>query len=115
MNFKSKTEVYRVCVVEWLGRNNYKVSEHIIDILISVLQTRDGVSSLGGSFVKAVCDNNLRETFRYADKEVVENMKIILLAYHNISVYEFIATSDIFRGRETTYPVRERAFRNLPL
>jgi hypothetical protein len=93
MQFKSKTEVYRVAVVEWLGKNNYKVSEHIIDIIISVLQTRDGEHSMAGSFVKALCNNDLRETFRYADNEVLQNMKTILLAYHNISVYEFIATS----------------------
>jgi hypothetical protein len=85
MEFQSKKEIYRIAVVEWLGRNNYRTSEHIIEIIISVLFTRDGVL-IGGSFVQALCKNDLFAVANFADSEVFANLKLIILAYHNIRI-----------------------------
>jgi hypothetical protein len=105
MQFKSKTETYRAAVVEWLGRNQYRVTEHIIGIIVSVLTTRDDVM-IGGSFAKAVCDNDLFGVARCADKEVFENLKTILSAYHNISVAEYLIEVS---------PAAYNEFKKLPL
>jgi hypothetical protein len=85
----NQRELYHKAVNDWLARNGYTtVSEHIIDVIISVLMTRDGVL-MGGSFAQAVCNNDLRETVNRADAEVFENLKKIMSAYHNISIYEY--------------------------
>lgn len=93
-HFKSKHEIYRTAVVEWLGKNQYRASEHIIDIIISVLFTRDDVQ-IGGQFAQALCNNDLFGVSRFADTEVFENLKTIILAYHNISIAEYIYRTDI--------------------
>lgn len=63
--------------------NSYKVqvSDHILDIMASAMMTRDKVRQ-GGSFVQAVANNDLLGAINYADQEVGQNMRIIVLAYH---------------------------------
>jgi hypothetical protein len=85
----SKTYFYEQAIQNWITRNNYQVSEHITNVILSVLLTRDKLQ-IGGDFAKAICNNNLFETFRRADKEVWDNIRTIILAYHNISAYEYI-------------------------
>lgn len=88
---ENQRNLYRNAVIDWLIRNEYTtISEHIIDVIISVLMTRDKVL-IGGSFVQAVCNNDLREAVNRADTEVFENLKLIMSAYHNISncFYEY--------------------------
>ena len=86
----NQRELYRKAVIDWLTRNEYTASEHITDIIISVLMTRDKVL-IGGSFAQAVCNNDLREAVNRADTEVFDNLKMIMSAYHNISncFYEY--------------------------
>jgi hypothetical protein len=84
----NQRELYRKAVIDWLNRNEYTISEHIIDVIISVLMTRDKVLT-GGSFAQAVCNNDLREAVNRADTEVFDNLKKIMSAYHNISIYEY--------------------------
>ena len=86
----NQREIYRKAVIDWLTRNEYTASEHITDIIISVLMTRDKVL-IGGSFAQAVCNNDLREAVNRADTEVFDNLKMIMSAYHNISncFYEY--------------------------
>jgi hypothetical protein len=84
----NQRELYRKAVIDWLSRNDYTISEHIIDVIISVLMTRDKVL-IGGSFAQAVCNNDLREAVNRADTEVFDNLKKIMSAYHNISIYEY--------------------------
>jgi hypothetical protein len=84
----NQRELYREAVIDWLMRNEYNTTEHIIDIIISVLMTRDSVL-IGGDFAKAVCNNDLRGVVSKADTEVFENLKKIMSAYHNISIYEY--------------------------
>lgn len=58
-----------------------QVSDHIIDVMVSVCMTRDGIRN-GGSFVQAVVNNNLLEAISRADKEVLRKLRIITLAKH---------------------------------
>ena len=84
----NQREIYRKAVIDWLTRNEYTISEHITDVIISVLMTRDKLLT-GGSFAQAVCNNDLREAVNRADTEVFDNLKKIMSAYHNISIYEY--------------------------
>jgi hypothetical protein len=62
-----------------------EVSEHIIDIIVSVMMTRDNVQQ-GGSFVQAVVDNDLYGALSRADDDCFVNIKIIVSARENCFV-----------------------------
>jgi hypothetical protein len=64
---------------------NEVVSEHIIDIMISVMMHRDGVQS-GGGFVTAVCNNDLVGAISRADNDCAKHLKLITLAKVNAFV-----------------------------
>jgi hypothetical protein len=53
-------------------------NQHIIEIIASVMMTRDGVGYPGGGFVNAVVANNLRLAVSLADSECLENIKPIV-------------------------------------
>jgi hypothetical protein len=76
---------YRDAVVRFLNDYEETVSEHIIEIMISVMMTRDNLIQ-GGSFVQAVVDNNLRKTVSRADAECIKNLKIIALCANDCYV-----------------------------
>jgi hypothetical protein len=76
---------YRMAAVHFANRYNKEVSEHIIDVMISVMMTRDNVLQ-GGSFVQAIVGNNLREAISRADDDCSNNLKIITICCHNCYV-----------------------------
>jgi len=61
------------------------VSEHIIDIIVSVMLQRDGVQN-GGGFVNAVCNNDLTGAITRADCECIKHLKLIGLSKINAFV-----------------------------
>ena len=77
-NWESTRNSYREAVLHFLNRYNEEVSEHIIDVMISVMMTRDNVLQ-GGSFVQAVVANNLKESISRADTECGKHLRIISL------------------------------------
>lgn len=86
-DFIQLTETYKQRCVEFCEDNGYKnTSNHIINIMVSIMMTRDNVLS-GGSFVKAVVDNRLYEAINYADRECYDYLKLLVLTnrdcYHN--------------------------------
>lgn len=64
---------------------NEVVSNHVIDIMISVMMHRDGVQT-GGGFVTSVCDNDLIGAISRADNECIKHLKLISLAKINAFV-----------------------------
>lgn len=84
-NWEEKRNRYRTAVVHFLNRYEKQVSEHIIDIMISVMMTRDNVLQ-GGSFVQSIVGNNLREAVSRADDDCINNLKIITICCHNCYV-----------------------------
>ena len=64
---------------------NEVVSQHIIDIIISVMMHRDGIQS-GGGFVTSVCNNDLIGAISRADSECIKHLKLISLAKVNAFV-----------------------------
>lgn len=69
---------YRAAVVHFANRYEEQVSEHIIDVMISTMMTRDNVLQ-GGSFVQAVVANNLKEAVNRADTECGKHLRLITL------------------------------------
>jgi hypothetical protein len=57
-------------------------SIHIIDIMASVMMTRDNYM-MGGSFVQSVVNNDLYGAINRADKECLANLKLIVATKHN--------------------------------
>jgi hypothetical protein len=77
-NWQETRDQYRNAVLHFLNRYNEQVSEHVIDVMISVMMTRDNVLQ-GGSFVQSVVSNNLREAISRADTDCTKNLRIITL------------------------------------
>jgi hypothetical protein len=67
---------------EWNCEN---VSEHIFDIMVSIMCTRDKSSYAGGGFVEAVVANNLYLAMSRADSDCRNN--IFLLTMCNANCY----------------------------
>ena len=77
-NWQETRDNYRQAVVHFAERYNEEVSEHIIDVMISAMMTRDDVLQ-GGSFVQAVVANDLKESISRADTDCGKNLRIITL------------------------------------
>jgi hypothetical protein len=77
-NWQETRDQYRNAVLHFLNRYNEQVSEHVIDVMISVMMTRDNLLQ-GGSFVQSVVSNNLREAISRADTDCTKNLRIITL------------------------------------
>ena len=56
--------------------------EHISNIAASVMMTRDGILP-GGSFVRAICDNDLHGAVHRADSVNVHMIPFYVWVYHN--------------------------------
>ena len=83
---------YRQHVRSYLTKNAdfYKLSavsenefDHVVNIGASVLMTRDNVL-LGGSFVQAIVDNDLRNAIGRADEICIKHLKTFVLVNHNL-------------------------------
>ena len=63
-----------------------EVSEHILDIMVSIMCTRDKSSYAGGGFVEAVVNNNLYLAMSRADTECRNNIFILTMCKANCYV-----------------------------
>ena len=77
-NWEETRNKYRMAAVHFANRYNEQVSEHIIDIMISTMMTKDSVLH-GGSFVQAVINNDLKDAISRADTECLKHLRIITL------------------------------------
>ena len=71
---------------DFVKRYDVEVSDHIIDIIVSVMRTRDGIGPMGGSFVQSIVNNDLYDAVTRGDKDCLKNLKIITLAKRNCFV-----------------------------
>jgi hypothetical protein len=76
---------YKDAVVRFLNDYEETASNHIIEIMISIMMTRDNLIQ-GGSFVQAVVNNDLRKAVNRADKECTAHLKIITLCANDCYV-----------------------------
>jgi hypothetical protein len=56
----------------------HNISEHIVDVMISVMMHRDGYQR-GGSFVEAINDNKLDEACSRADDDCINHLRLFSL------------------------------------
>jgi hypothetical protein len=77
-NWEETRNKYKMAAIHFADRYGETVSDHIIDVMISVMMTRDNVLQ-GGSFVQAVVANNLKESISRADTECGKHLRIISL------------------------------------
>ena len=79
MPTKYTREQYSTAANNFANRYGYEIiSDHINDIMISIMYTRDGIQ-FGGSFVQAVCKNDLHNAISYADKECTKYIRLLSL------------------------------------
>lgn len=55
------------------------VSDHNIEMMVSIMVTRDKSSYAGGGFVEAVCANDLVEAVTRADSDNIRVIKLLAL------------------------------------
>ena len=85
MNYPELREKYEKKAIAFAKEWNEEVSDHIIDIMVSVMFTRDKIQD-GGSFVQSVCNNDLYQAVCRADKDCINHIKLITLAYYNCHI-----------------------------
>jgi hypothetical protein len=66
-----------------------EVSNHIIDIMVSIMCTRDKSSYAGGGFVEAVVANNLYLAMNRADTDCRNNIFILTMCKANCFLNQF--------------------------
>jgi hypothetical protein len=59
------------------------VTEHNIDMMVSIMCTRDKSSYAGGGFVQAICENNLYQAISRADSSNLKVLKLLALCHRN--------------------------------
>ena len=59
------------------------VSEHNIDMMVSIMCTRDKSSYPGGGFVESICSNNLYQAVTRADSDNMRVLKLLVLCHRN--------------------------------
>jgi len=62
------------------------VTEHNIDMMVSIMCTRDKSSYPGGGFVSAVCANDLYSAITRADSSNLRVLKLLVLCHRNCFV-----------------------------
>lgn len=85
MTHEELRKKYEEKAIEFAKEWQEEVSDHIIDVIISVMFTRDNVQS-GGSFVQSVCNNDLYQAVSRADKDCIKHLKLITLAKYNCHI-----------------------------
>ena len=76
-------EQYRERAIQFAKEWNEDVSEHIIDVMVSIMATRDKSSYPGGGFVQAVVDNNLYLAMSRADMDCRKNLFLLTMCKAN--------------------------------
>jgi hypothetical protein len=75
-------ELYVTAATNFANRYGYKdVTPHIIDVMVSIMMTKDNVQQ-GGSFVQAVISNNLHAAISAADSQCLNYIRLMSLTNH---------------------------------
>ena len=82
MNYEELRNQYKQKAIQFAKDWDVEVSNHNVDIMISIMQQRDGIMT-GGGFVDAVCKNNLVEAVCRADGDNLRVIKLLALTYSN--------------------------------
>ena len=81
MDFNQRREQYVEAAKKHLhDYGTYTYSDHIVDVIVSVMMHRDDVMR-GGGFVEAICNNDLRGAIGRADGDCTTHLRVIALAH----------------------------------
>lgn len=72
-------ELYYSAARNFLKRYKIEASNHIVDIVVSIMRTRDNDGWQGGSFVQSIVNNNLSEAVQRADSDCINHLKTFVL------------------------------------
>ena len=86
MKYEELREKYKKSVLEFAHGWRVELTDHQIDIMISVMLHRDKIQ-MGGSFVEAVANNDLYGAITRADTENFQNLKLITLCFKNNHIH----------------------------
>ena len=78
-------EQYLDLVMEKCITYRWTLSNHVLDIMKSVLMTRDRVWH-GGSGVNSIIGNDLKQCINYCDDEIVRHLKELVIARDNFFI-----------------------------
>jgi len=87
MDIREKCRKRAVLFAKEWGYEN--VSDHILDIMVSIMCTRDKSSYEGGRFVQAVVANNLYLAMSRADNDCRNNMFLLTMCNANCYIDKF--------------------------
>ena len=82
-------EQYRERAIQFAKEWDAEVSNHIIDIMVSIMCTRDKSSYAGGGFVEAVVANNLYLALSRADTDCRNNIFLLAMCKQNCFLNEY--------------------------
>ncbi len=82
-NVETTEDLYYPAAQNFLKRYAIDASDHIVDIIVSVMRTRDKVGFQGGDFVQSVVNNDLTNAALRADNDCVKHLKTFVLALRN--------------------------------
>lgn len=82
-------EEYRERAIQFAKEWDTEVSNHILDIMVSIMCTRDKSSYAGGGFVEAVVANNLYLAMSRADTDCRKNIFILTMCKANCFLNQF--------------------------
>lgn len=74
---------YRNRAIQFAKEWREDVSEHILDIMVSIMATRDKSSYPGGGFVQAIVANDLYLSVSRADNECIKHLKLLVMCKYN--------------------------------
>ena len=76
-------EKYRERAIQFAKEWETEVTDHNLDIMVSIMATRDKSSYPGGGFVEAVVANNLYQAVSRADGSNLNVLKLLVMCNAN--------------------------------
>lgn len=76
-------DLYYPAAKNFLQRYDINASDHIVDIAVSVMRTRDNVGWQGGDFVQSIINNNLYSAVQRADGECINHLKTFAMVMNH--------------------------------
>lgn len=76
-------EKYRERAIQFAKEWETEVTDHNLDIMVSIMATRDKSSYPGGGFVEAVVANNLYQAVSRADGSNLKVLKLLVMCNAN--------------------------------
>ena len=98
-NTKELIDFYHKVAEIYCKKQIEKPSSHIVNIVASVMMTRDKVLN-GGSFVQSIVYDKLEEAVCRADSECYENLRLLVMAKKYCFIEEYLSVNSKVNAQE---------------